>query len=245
MTRSKDIYATLMAQKQSIRTSATAIPAEIIEWMYVPADLADTFRCDIMTAPRQDRYKVTRPVSENSVLTVFNTIAAGDVLWQGKIRKEMEGFSEWRGHVKPCREAFGNAEMSYKNRPASMDWMSMFLARLPAVLTKPDGQTVHGRLRRHYHETSKKLLLTVETFDLDKKDADALTPITADDHLAVYKKVTDGHIAWQGKMMFKNDEAGSCVEGKPCMTRRHPQTPQSDRFVTAAFRGAPVKITNP
>ncbi len=130
-------------------------------------------------------------LQSGDLLTIFNTISAGEVLWSGTIDLEYEREMQTgpSGHEQQALDGCWINGLQRDLEPQA--WMSMFDKNLPATLER-NGVTIYGAMHPYSATGTEGILWALSEYG--KKDYDGLHIFEKGDKLTVYTKVTAGNI---------------------------------------------------
>lgn len=164
------------------------------------------------------------PLPEGGLLTVFNTIAKGETLWQGAVSFEFDRNKEplrFNPAVKR-QAALGMVAHGFQDNMDPEEWAAMFMIGYPARLEK-DGKTIFGSLEPYAETGTEGIIWAVSEYG--QTGYDGLHLLENGDNLTVYKNVTDGNVAWQGAVSF-NEKQKSFTVHNGAMTTDTDRTPE-------------------
>lgn len=115
------------------------------------------------------------------IMTVFNSVAAGDILWKGSL------------HFLGKNPDTGAHPMGVQ----PLFWKAMFQASLPVKLNKVNGDVIDGTLFRWNEQGSDDCY---SIFDYHNKGYDSVHSMSDGDYLEVFSSVTKGNVLWQGEL---------------------------------------------
>lgn len=205
------------------------------------ADL-QTRRNDLLSGAQKTPAAVT-PLNEGTLLTVFNTVAKGDKLWEGVVDLEFERDKKpypFNPAYKQ-QESFGMWVHGFQADMEPEEWSSMFFMSFPARLEK-DGKTLFGSLEPFFETGTEGVIWAVTEYG--RKGYDGLNILENGDKLTVYENVTDGNIAWQGRVSFDCTQNMFTVHNGtyPIHTERTPKHIAPDQWQQMYWDRNPVKI---
>lgn len=99
-------------------------------------------------------------------------------------------------------------DRSYQERQKDFDpnlWESLFALKLPARLQRADGSIIEGQLDSHSEQGSEGII-TWSLFDFKNDGYNSLHCLKKGDLLTIFSHITEGNIAWQGRLEIQNQE---------------------------------------
>lgn len=130
-----------------------------------------------------------KQLRHNDRLTIFNTIADGDVFWEGKLKSnDLHG----------AFPAYTKFETLLEDRV----FMRMCHQSMPATLEKPDGRIIHGNM--HAFNAGQGGGTSPYLYDFADNGYGSLNPFQDGDILRVFSRVTDGQVLWRGNIDADN-----------------------------------------
>lgn len=185
----------------------------------------------------------TLALKNGTLLTVFNTVAKGETLWEGTIELERDRNKKaapmnpnYKGQV-----AFGMWVHGFQKDMEPEEWASMFFERFPAKLEK-DGKVIYGSLDPFFETGTEGVLWAVSEYGIPGYGG--LNVLKDGDKLTVYKNVTDGDIAWQGRLSFDENQNVFKVHNgtMDVHTKRTPKHIEPQKWQQMYWDRHPVKI---
>ncbi|OIN87105.1 MAG: hypothetical protein AUJ12_03415 [Alphaproteobacteria bacterium CG1_02_46_17] len=197
----------------------------IYDWGYktyedISKSLGATTAEDFLPAP-------TILLPDRSIVSVFNTISSGEVLWDGEVQLESKrGYRPYPLNPQyGQQEIFGSWVHGFEKTLSPETWASMFFSHLPAKLEK-NGVVKYGALEPFFETGTEGVIWSLQ--DYSQTGYASLNPLTDGDKLTVYSTVEKGNILWSGKVSFEDQ-----------------QTISSYFFSNALFKRCPREITPP
>ena len=190
------------------RNAETAIEAHqngYNEWGYKTWDELRGERDDVIHK-NAEGVITPRQIEDGSYIRIFNTIAAGDVLWKGELSLEFnrrQRSSSFNPEYSQ-QEIFG---MWVHGLQATLDpdeWAIMFFQGLPAILTR-DNKEIHGALEPFFETGTEGVIWSLAEYG--KSGFDGLYILKNGDDLCVYDNVTDGSVDWEGEIRLASYES--------------------------------------
>lgn len=183
------------------------------------------------------------PLPEGGLLTVFNTVAKGEELWQGTIALEFDRNKEpllFNPNVER-QAALGMVVHGFQNNVDPEEWAAMFLIGYPARLEK-QGKTIFGSLEPYAETGTEGIIWAVNEYG--QTGYDGLHLLENGDELAVYKNVTDGDIVWQGAVSFDGNQNSFAVHNGAMTvdTDRTPKHMEPSKWQQMYWDKNPVKF---
>lgn len=193
--------------------------------------------------PENDDYTMPmQPLQDGDLVTIFNTIAKGDLHWQGTISLN---FERDRKQLEGARKGFevqtvlGAVVHGLPDNMSENEWGNMFFSGMPAIV-KRDGQDIHGSLEAFSEQGTEGIIWAIHEYG--KKGYEGLHILKNGDDLSVFSRVTDGDIAWKGKLDFNS--AATTLNGFERFNRL-PNTIATESLLQASYTHNPVKIERP
>jgi hypothetical protein len=171
------------------------------EWLFNTYTNIDEARQNLLDEQTESNPKKQGTKLESGTLiTIFNTISKGEVLWSDTVSLERKRRYQTfpRNPQYGQQEVFGMWVHGFEEKLSPKNWASMFFNHLPAKLEKPDGSVVYGALEPFFETGTEGVIWSL--LEYGKTGYDALHSVSNDDNLTVYKSVTDGNIHWQGTL---------------------------------------------
>lgn len=132
--------------------------------------------------------RTKRQLRNGDNLTIFNTIADGDIFWEGKLKT-----SAPTGNSFDALSAYKSFETLLEDRV----FARMCQQALPATLEKTDGRIIHGNM---YAYSEQGTASAPHLYDFSDQGYASLNEFEDGDILRVFSRVTDGQILWRGAM---------------------------------------------
>lgn len=216
------------------------------EWFFKTAGDIEKARQRLLDGKKSPAPEQDNRLQSGTLLTVFNTISKGEVLWAGKV--DLEHKRRFRPYpLNPKsgqQEVFGMWVHGFEQKLPPKDWASMFFSHLPAKLEKADGSTVYGALEPFAETETEGVIWSLTEYG--KKGYDSLHTLDNGDNLTVYKTVTDGNVFWQGTVDFTDLQKPKPLRYLPHLeTKRAFNGKAASKLEQACIGNFPARISVP
>lgn len=217
------------------------------DWFLKPFSKIEAQRDDLICGretENPDKTSVPLP-DKGTYMTVFNTIAKGDVAWEGTVDLEYErGFESYPTNPQYGQQAiFGMWVHGFDKACTPEEWASMFFAHMPAKLEK-DGKVIYGALEPFFETGTEGVQWSITEYG--KKGYEALHSVGSGDKLTVYNDVTEGNIVWQGELEFEHKEQEAQIyPANPHhkeIVRRKPKNIDDEQWAFMTSQNYPAKF---
>ena len=223
-----------------------------LDWHILPYEETEKARLKVMET-HTAQTKPTHQIPTGSLVTIFNTISTGEVLWSGKLHLEdVENDHLLSRHpdLKNSNWIADTDTKTFNRKQSPLEWASYATSENPATLTKKDGTVLHGRLSKYFEMGIAHDLIVFEEMSDTKSGYDIQHILQTNDHLTVYKTVEDGNIFWQGRVDFNTYAKPVRIPGERSealneTTRRTLAEEDMKKLHKACLMGYPAKITAP